>query len=306
MARSPHKARSRRKLTDAEREQRRRRDRERLAEAIRELLSSEGWQAWLRTRATLHGYSLRNTYLIAQEARRRGFEPTHVAGFRAWLKLGRVVRKGEPGLAILAPVTVKRREPDGAETGERRTFFRTVHVWDLSQTTSLPGVEPAPLAAPRQPLSGDSHVRLLEPLERLAAELGYDVSYRPLRGVEGLCEFRARRISIETGLAGNARVATLVHELGHALIDRELDGHGRLDKRVEELIVEAVAYVALAAAGLDTAPDSVPYIASWEGDDALEQLQRTVQLIDALARRIEQTMAPQEQAEQRLALRDAC
>jgi hypothetical protein len=57
MARSPHKARSRHKLTDAEREQRRRRDRERLADAIRELLSSEGWRAWLRTRATLHGCS---------------------------------------------------------------------------------------------------------------------------------------------------------------------------------------------------------------------------------------------------------
>jgi hypothetical protein len=130
MARSPHKARSRHKLTDAEREQRRRRDRERLAEAIGALFSSEGWKAWLRTRATLHGYSLRNTYLIAQEARRRGFEPTHVAGFRAWLKLGRVVRKGEPGLAILAPPTVKRRDSDGDETGDRRTFFRTVHVWD--------------------------------------------------------------------------------------------------------------------------------------------------------------------------------
>lgn len=242
MARSPYKARSRSKLTDAEREQRRRRDRERLAEAIRELLSSEGWKAWLRTRATLHRYSLRNTYLIAQEARRRGFEPTHVAGFRAWLKLGRVVRKGEPGLAILAPVTVKRRDTDGEETGERRTFFRTVHVWDLSQTTPLPGVEPAPLAPPRQPLSGASHVRLLEPLERLADELGYSVCCRPLARVEGLCDFRARRISIDTGLAGNARVATLVHELGHALIDRELDAHARLDKRVEELIVEAVVF----------------------------------------------------------------
>jgi hypothetical protein len=69
--------------------------------------------------------------------------------------------------------------------------------------------------------------------------------------------------------------------------------------------VEAVAYVALATAGLDTGPDSVPYIASWEGDDALEQLQRTAQLIDALARRIEQTIAPQEQAEPALALRAA-
>lgn len=51
-------ARTKRSLTRDEREARRRRDRERLAEATRALLSSEGWKAWLRSRATLHGYSL--------------------------------------------------------------------------------------------------------------------------------------------------------------------------------------------------------------------------------------------------------
>jgi hypothetical protein len=56
-------ARSQRKLSDAEREQRRRRDRERLADAMRELLTSDGWTAWLRARATLHDYSLHNTCL---------------------------------------------------------------------------------------------------------------------------------------------------------------------------------------------------------------------------------------------------
>jgi hypothetical protein len=45
-------------LTEAERDERRRRDRERLAEATRTLLSSEGWRAWLRARARRHGYSL--------------------------------------------------------------------------------------------------------------------------------------------------------------------------------------------------------------------------------------------------------
>lgn len=49
----------------------------------------------------------------------------------------------------------------------------------------------------------------------------------------------------------------------------------------------------------------MPYIASWEGDDALEQLQRTAQLIDALARRIERVVAPQEEAEPAHALRAA-
>jgi hypothetical protein len=41
-----------RKLTDAEREQRRQQDRDRLERAARELLSSDGWARWIRVRAS--------------------------------------------------------------------------------------------------------------------------------------------------------------------------------------------------------------------------------------------------------------
>jgi N-terminal domain of anti-restriction factor ArdC len=123
-------ARPKRRLTAEEREERRRRDRERLERATRELLSSEGWKRWLRARATFHSYSLHNTLLIASQARALGFEATCVAGFKAWLHLNRVVRKGEKALRILAPVSVKERNADGEETGERRVFFRTVFVFD--------------------------------------------------------------------------------------------------------------------------------------------------------------------------------
>jgi hypothetical protein len=43
------------------------------------------------------------------EAYRRGFTATYVAGFRAWLQLNRVPRRGE-GIRILAPVIVKDRD----------------------------------------------------------------------------------------------------------------------------------------------------------------------------------------------------
>ena len=283
-------ARPKRRLTGEEREERRRRDRERLEQATRELLSSEGWKRWLRARATLHAYSFHNTLLIASQARALGFEPTYVAGFKAWLRLNRVVRKGETALRILAPVTVKERDVDGEETGERCVFFRTVFVFDVSQTEVLAGREPVPLEVPRERLESDSHAELLEPLERLAGELGYEVRYRPLGGPDGVCDYRRRRILIDEGLAANARVATLVHELGHVFVESELADDEGLTKELEELVVEAVAYVALAGAGLDTGRDSVPYIASWEGDNALEQLQRAAELIDALARRIEQAI----------------
>jgi hypothetical protein len=65
----------------------------------------------------------------------------------------------------------------------------------------------------------------------------------------------------------------LVHELAHAPVGREAG----LAKQLEELVVEAVAYVVRAGAGLDSGSDSVPYIAGWAGDDALEQLQRATE-----------------------------
>src|SRR4051794_3990911 len=92
-------------LTEAERDARRKADRERIEQAARDLLTSDGWQRWIRVRSTngLSKYSLNNQLLISIEAYRRGFTPTYVAGFRAWLDLNRVCREGE-GIRILAPV----------------------------------------------------------------------------------------------------------------------------------------------------------------------------------------------------------
>lgn len=52
--------RTRRRLSDAERDARRQADRERIEQAARALLTSEGWQRWIRVRATngLSRYSL--------------------------------------------------------------------------------------------------------------------------------------------------------------------------------------------------------------------------------------------------------
>ena len=57
----------RRQLTDDERAERRERDREYARKAVEQLRSSEGWKAWLTTRATFHRYSLGNQLLIAMQ-----------------------------------------------------------------------------------------------------------------------------------------------------------------------------------------------------------------------------------------------
>ena len=210
---------SSRRLTEPERAERRRQDRERLQQAARELLSSEGWARWVRTRAMFHAYSAGNCMLLAIQCHQRGIAPTRIAGFRTWLKLGRVVRKGETALRILAPVPVKRRdEQTGEESEERRVLFRTAFVFDVSQTDVLDGAEPAALEPARQPLSGDSHAHLLAPLRGFAESLGYSVSFETIDGsVGGWCDPKAKRIVVDADVPANAQLRTLIHETAHAL-----------------------------------------------------------------------------------------
>lgn len=277
---------NRRPLTDAERAARRQADRDRIEQAARALLTTEGWQRWIKVRATngLSRYSLRNQWLIAIECHARGITPTYVAGFRAFLALNRCVRKGEKAIKILAPVAVKQRDESGEETGEKRIFFRTVPVFDVSMTEPLPGVEPVPLTPPAQPIDGDSHAHLIAPLQERAGELGYRVDLRDLpdHGPGGWCDAKRKQIVIATGLA-NRQVRTLVHELAHALGV----GYEQYGREKAEVLVDCVTYIVCSSVGLDVGGESIPYIAGWGEDGALAAIQEYAETIDAIARRIE-------------------
>jgi hypothetical protein len=87
------------------RRERRLKQRERLEQACRELLTSDGWRRWVSVRSAngLSRSSFHNQCLLAAQARQRGLELSYVAGFRAFVALGRAVRKGERALWVLAP-----------------------------------------------------------------------------------------------------------------------------------------------------------------------------------------------------------
>jgi hypothetical protein len=278
-----------RKLTDAERAERRQADRDRLEQAARALLSSEGWRRWVKVRSTngLSRYSFGNQLLIAMQRP----DASYVAGFRAFLELNRCVRKGERAIRILAPMSLRDRESQkaGGETTaedreQRRTVFRAVPVFDVSQTNPLPHVEPVLLAPPCQPIEGDSHAHLLEQLRGLAGELGYSVTPRPLDGsADGWCDSRKREIVINTELPGNAQLRVLVHEIAHAL------GVGYKDYGREraEVLVDTVTYIVCGSVGLDVSGSSVPYVAGWGEGGELDAIRAYAQTIDEIARRIE-------------------
>ena len=280
-------AKASRGISEHERAERRRQDRERLHQAAEQLLSSEGWARWVQVRAAFHCYSAGNCMLIALQCHQRGIVPEHVAGFRTWLKLGRCVRKHEKALRILAPISVKERDMTGAETGERRVFFKTAFVFELSQTEPLPGVQPAALAPPQQPLTGDSHAHLLTPLRAFAQTLGYTVAFEVIPGpAGGWCDRTGKRIVVDSSAPGNAQLRTLIHETAHALgVDYE-----HYPREQAEVIVDTITFITASSVGLAVDGESIPYVAGWGEQGALDAVMSFAETIDALARRIEDAL----------------
>jgi len=275
-----------RRLTDAEHEQRRTRDRERLKSAAQQLLTSEGWQRWITVRARngLSRYSFNNQLLIALSNPDASF----VAGFRAWLTLGYQVRKGEKAIWIFAPMNVKEHDPvTREETGKTRTLFRAVPVFDRTQVD--PGENPTPLEPPCQPLDGDSHQHLLAPAEDFARSLGYTVSFKAISGsAGGWCDAQRKQIVIDAEQSPNAQLRILIHESVHALgVD-----YKSYPRAQAEVIVDTTTLIILGAAGLDISGESVPYVAGWGENGALEAVTQFAQLIDKLATRVETAITP--------------
>lgn len=285
-------------LSDEERAERRRQQQELTEQAVEQLRSSDGWQRWLtvRSRVGLRRYSLNNQLLIALQ------DPTatHVAGFRAWLALGYCVRKGETSrIRVWAPCPPSKKKLQawraaGASPDDRpRTYFRLEAVFSAAQVDPLPPpAEPAPLGPPIAEVEGDSLAWALAPLEQLAAELGYQVQYRPLEpGHGGSCNPTTKVLTINSGQAVNARVDVACHELAHALVrhDRQ-DDDPKLGYAEEELVAESVAHIAVSFVGLDSSASAVPYLASWAEDAAPGTFEQIAGLVDRLARRLEDTL----------------
>ena len=68
---------------------------------------------------------------------------TRVAGFQTWKSLGRLVKKSEKGIMILASIVVNRKNDETAseeteEKGISFVGFKPVHIWAESQTDAKP------------------------------------------------------------------------------------------------------------------------------------------------------------------------
>jgi hypothetical protein len=84
-------------------------------------------------------------------------------------------------------------------------------------------------------------------------------------------------------VAPHAQVRILVHECAHALgVDYE-----RYSRAQAEVIVDTVTYVVCTGVGLAVEGESIPYVAGWGEEGALEAVTEFAETIDRVARQIE-------------------
>jgi antirestriction protein ArdC len=233
---------------------------------------SETLNDYLKSMGRFHRYILGNAILIHLQRP----DAIHVAGFRAWERLGRHVRKGEHGIAIMAPVVYgrKARRDDGdhgRDADDEAVFtFKTAYVFDVSQTEG----KPLPQFARAR---GNPGVYLTR-LERFIADRGIELQRSDsLTMAEGVSI--GGTILVKACLAPAEEFSVLVHETAHELM--HYDKRTRPpDKRVREAEAEAVAYVVCQGVGLDVNTASSDYIQLYDGDRktlmrSLERIQRT-------------------------------
>ncbi len=243
------------------------------------LLDSQDWRAFLELAARFHRYSANNVLLILAQAP----HATRVAGYRRWQSLGRQVRKGERGIAILAPCVSRARPLDDDEAAEHPELvrilrgFRMAHVWDISQTDgeTLPEVRPTLLA-------GEAPAGLWEALAQQVAEAGYQLERGECSGANGRTNFLTRTVTVRDDVDDAQAVRTLAHELAHVWLHDPDDGaHHR---GIAEIEAESVAYIVTHAAGLAADDYSLPYVAVWSDGD-IDTVRTTAERVLAASHR---------------------
>jgi len=220
-----------------------------------------------------HQYSLANVFLIAMQCPRA----THVAGYRTWQGFGRQVRRGEHGIQILAPI-VRRIKRDDLDEKEAVVAFRTVSVFDVTQTNG----EPLPQFVR---VSGDPGTylrRLAELVRSMGIVLDHSDAIGPADGFSS-----GGQIVVRAGLEPAEEFSVLAHELAHEMLHKNTES-APSSRTVRETEAEAVAFVVCQAIGLQTGTAASDYIQLYQGNKdtlmvSLERIQQTaVEIINAI------------------------
>lgn len=274
--------------------------------AVSQLVTTDAWRTMLDGAIRFHRYSFRNMLLILSQCP----HATQVAGYREWQKRERQVRPGERALWILAPMTVRTEDGDAAkgstEKGDedrRRTFYRPVPVWDITQTARTDGEPDAPgtIAPGAARLTGDAPAKMWDSLAAYAVSLGYTVERGDTAPANGWTRPDTLTVRVSDTLDDAHAAKTLTHEVAHIQCEHVADmDEYRQHRGRMEAEAESVAYVVSGVFGLDSAAYSVPYVAGWAGktpEEVAETIKAAGNRVMAAAKTILAAVAPADATE---------
>jgi len=230
-----------------------------LKEGVEGIQNSEQFRLFLTTMAKFHDYSLGNQILIALQKP----EATRVAGFQTWKNLGRWVKKGATGIAILAPVLPPKPKEEKKDEEEEvpltPVYFKVVHVFDISQTEGQPLPE---FEVPS--LTGEANEDLFTKALALGKAQGLEVSFDPMPSQDPALKgfYSGKKIWVKPDESRAQQLKTLLHEMAHYYSE----GVFRIPRRDAETIAESAAFAVGAHFGFDSGVRSFPYVALWSQD----------------------------------------
>ncbi len=249
---------------------------------------SETLERFLESLARFHNYSFNNALLIALQRP----DATRVAGFHAWRKFGRFVKKGEHGIAIFAPMSRRKDRDERQQTaieGEAAVFgFRIAYVFDAEQTEGDPLPEFAQV-------NGDAS-NWLSHLENAVREEGVLLEYGHIGfpiGAKGVSTLGA--ITVSPSLSQAEKFAVLIHEFAHELLHQRTDRKQATNRRVQETEAEAVAYTVCRAFGIDSTTRSADYIQLYRGNE--ETLRESLSFVQQTATQVIQMVRQQSESQ---------
>jgi antirestriction protein ArdC len=233
---------------------------DRIANAVEQLVTGADWQNMLDVAARFHTYSPNNIWLILAQRP----DATRVAGFRTWRTLDRWVRKGEHGIAVLAPIVTRNKPVDPSDDPELVRVlrgFKIVHVFDIAQTdgAELPDVTPTLLTC-------DAPADAWDMLAAHITNAGFTLERGGCDGANGYTNHTTRTVRVRDDVDDSQAVKTLAHELGHVLLHDSTDRTGD-DRPRMEIEAESVAYLVCHQLGIVSDDYSFAYLARWSNGD---------------------------------------
>ena len=270
---------------------------------IKELFESDKYKSYLQTMSRFHKYSLNNTMLISMQKP----DATLVAGFNKWRDgFSRHVKKGEKGIKIIAPTPYKIKEerekldpqtkaPLLDVSGKVQTeeveiqipMFRVVSVFDVSQTEG----EPLPTLASNLTGNVEQFEVFMEAVKRTAP---VPIEIKPMSvDTDGYYHIEDKRIAIREGMSEVQTISAAIHEVAHSLLhNREMEkelqaqqGENKKpmkpkDRNTEEVEAESISFAVCSYYGIQTAENSLGYIATWSKGKELAELRASLETIN--------------------------